>query len=92
MPMRKCKDVMEEIDRIADGEASRTERMRFSMHLAMCENCDRYYRQYLAVRSALGEVDKGELPVDFEEVMARVLKTADIATADIVTADTEEAA
>ena len=35
MPMRKCKTVMEEIDRITDCYATRIERMRFAMHLAM---------------------------------------------------------
>ena len=79
MPMRKCKNVMEEIDRIVDGEASRVERMRFSMHLAMCEHCDRYYRQYVAVKDALGHVDDDALPADFEDVMRGLLASVGIA-------------
>lgn len=79
MPMRKCKTVMEEIDRIVDGEASRVERVRFAMHLAMCEHCDRYYRQYVTVKDALGHVDDESLPEDFEEVMRGLLASAGIA-------------
>ncbi len=73
MPMRKCKTVMEELDRIQDGDATRMERIRFAMHLAMCEHCARYVRQYEAVRNALGQVDKDLLPDDFEEVMGQIL-------------------
>lgn len=78
MPMRKCKTVMEEIDRITDGDATRIERMRFAMHLAMCEDCDRYYRQYIAVREALGQVHSEDLPKDFDEVMAGLLRTVNM--------------
>ncbi len=82
MPMRTCKTVMAEIDRIADGEATRGERVRFAMHLGMCAHCDRYYRQYVAVRDALGNIESTELPPDFEDVMRGLLKLVEVAADD----------
>ena len=82
MPIRKCKAVMAEIDRIADGEATRGERVRFAMHLGMCEHCDRYYRQYVAVRDALGSVESADLPPDFEAVMRGLLERIEVSASD----------
>ncbi|MCO4760646.1 MAG: zf-HC2 domain-containing protein [Myxococcales bacterium] len=82
MGMRKCITVMEEIDRIVDGEVTRMERLRFAVHLAMCEDCNRYFKQYVSVRTALGKVEPSDLPADFSDVMGRILKGANIAFDD----------
>jgi anti-sigma factor RsiW len=74
MPFRKCQEVLEELDRFVDGDAATLERLRFSMHLAMCPPCERYFRQYRSAREAVGRVDEGQLPADFGEVMGRMLE------------------
>ncbi len=71
--MARCKDVLEGIDAVIDGEVSRSARARFALHLAMCPGCERYYQQYLAVRRAVGRVDEAALPDDFAAVMGPVL-------------------
>jgi len=63
---------MDGLDTIIDGDASRTERLRFALHLAMCDPCERYYHQYAAVRDAAGQLED-ELPADFNAVMGRIL-------------------
>jgi anti-sigma factor RsiW len=64
---------MKGLDVIIDGEATRTERLRFALHMAMCDPCERYYHQYAAVRDAAGTLDD-ELPEDFNDVMGRLIK------------------
>jgi anti-sigma factor RsiW len=81
MPVRHCKDVLAGIDAVIDGDVSALERTRFSMHLAICPNCERYFSQYRAVRAALGELPPGTLPDDFSDVMRGVLQRAGLLTA-----------
>ena len=73
MPMRPCRKVMQGLDTIIDGEATTSQRVRFALHLAMCDPCERYYNQYAAVRNAAGQIEDGELPEDFNEVMGRIV-------------------
>lgn len=73
MPMRPCRKVMQGLDTIIDGEATAGERVRFALHLAMCDPCERYYKQYAAVRDAAGQIDAADLPEDFNEVMGRIV-------------------
>jgi anti-sigma factor RsiW len=73
MPMRSCREVMAGIDAVVDGEVGRGAQLRFSLHLAMCADCERYVRQYLSARDALGSVDPAALPDDFAAVLGRVL-------------------
>lgn len=70
--MKTCKQIAASLDRVIDGEAQSMERLSFALHLAMCGPCEQYFRQYRAVRDALGDLDT-ELPDDFNDVMGRVL-------------------
>lgn len=80
--MPSCKDVLSGIDALIDGETSRSARARFAFHLAMCRPCERYYRQYLAVRDAARDVDQGELPEDFDRVMRPILEQIGVLRAE----------
>ncbi len=73
MPFSKCRDVIERVSEIMDGEAGSIARMRFFGHLAMCEQCTRYYEQFKEVREAAATVGPEDLPSDFGSVMDTVL-------------------
>ena len=74
MPMSKCKDVIDRISAIIDGEADIGERMRFHMHLMMCRNCRTYYKQFKTVKVAAGQVSPEDLAEDFDQIMDFVLR------------------
>ncbi len=74
MPLRHCQDVLAGIDAVIDGDVTALERTRFSLHLAMCPNCERYFTQYVAVRAALRQLPADALPADFDHVMRGVLE------------------
>ncbi len=78
--MKSCKQVTEALDRIIDGDVTSWQRLLFALHLAVCRNCERYFRQYKAVRDAAGATD-AELPDDFNDVMGKVVASA-LAKAD----------
>ena len=82
MPMRSCKDVLAGIDAVLDGEVSAAARARFSLHLAICPDCERYFTQYVAVHSALRVLPAGALPEDFDDVMRGVLTRAGVLPTD----------
>jgi anti-sigma factor RsiW len=71
--MSRCRDILDGLSAIVDGQAGLLERLRFHAHVAMCENCRRYYRQFKAVQEAAGVVLPEDLPGDFETVMDFVL-------------------
>lgn len=73
MPMSRCEDVIARISTILDQEAGAVARLRFHAHLAMCEDCRRYYRQLVEVRAAAGHVTPEDVPEDFDRVMGFVL-------------------
>jgi len=74
MPLRPCRDVLAGIDAVIDGDVTALERTRFSLHLAMCPHCERYFSQYIAVRAALRELPAKALPADFDDVMRGLLE------------------
>ncbi len=82
MAMRSCRSTLEGIDAVIDREVGAVELLRFRFHLMMCSHCTRYYRQYVAVREAVGQVTLADLPEDFEEVMAPLIKRIGAATDD----------
>jgi hypothetical protein len=71
--MASCREVMAGIDAVVDGEVGRVAKLRFALHLVLCDDCDRYVRQYLGARRALGQVSPEALPADFAVVVGRVL-------------------
>jgi len=73
MPFSSCESVIDRLSTIVDGEASLSMRVRFQMHIAMCGNCRRYYRQYKAVSAAAQLVTPEDLPGDFDRVLGPVL-------------------
>lgn len=66
------------MSRIVDLEASALELIRFKGHLMMCEHCTRYYKQFLALKAALGEVKQEDLPQDFAQIMEPILNAAEL--------------
>lgn len=77
MPFSKCRDVLDRVSEIIDGEAGAVARMRFFGHLAMCEECTRYFEQFKAIRTAAGTVEPEDVPSDFGSVMDTVLSRLD---------------
>jgi len=75
--MSRCEDVIARISTILDQEAGPVARLRFHAHLAMCDDCRRYYHQMVAVRSAAGHVTPDDVPPDFDRVMGFVLEHLD---------------
>ena len=73
--MKTCKQVADGLDRIIDGDVNSLERLSFALHMAMCGPCERYFRQYKAVRGAAGNL-ADELPADLNEVMRKVVAGA----------------
>ncbi|MCP4872072.1 MAG: hypothetical protein GY898_25485 [Proteobacteria bacterium] len=73
MPFRKCNNVIEEVSAIIDGEAGAIACARFFGHLAMCDQCTRYFEQFKEVRAAAAHVGPEDLPTDFDHVMEDVL-------------------
>lgn len=73
--MKTCQQVAAGLDRVIDGEVNSLERLSFALHMAMCGPCERYFRQYKAVRAAAVHACD-ELPDDFTEVMSRVVAGA----------------
>ncbi len=76
MPFSKCRDVLDRVSAIVDGEAGAIARVRFFSHLAMCHECTRYYRQFQAIRQDAGTVTEEDLP-DFDRVMGPILDSID---------------
>jgi len=74
MPFRKCRRVLDDISVIVDGEAGAVARARFFGHLAMCDECTRYFKQFESVRAAAGVVGPEDVPADFDSVMDGVLE------------------
>ncbi len=77
MPFSKCRNVLDRVSAIVDGEAGVIARMRFFGHLAMCHECTRYYEQFKEIRDAAGVVTEEDLPPDFDRVMAPILDKLD---------------
>ncbi|NOY28033.1 MAG: zf-HC2 domain-containing protein [Oligoflexia bacterium] len=78
MPMSRCEDVIARISSILDHEANTVARLRFHAHLAMCQDCRRYYQQMVTVREAAGQVQPEDVPADFDHVMGFVLDQLDV--------------
>jgi predicted anti-sigma-YlaC factor YlaD len=73
MPFSKCRDVLDRVSEIVDGEAGAVARARFHAHLAMCEDCTLYFEQFKAVHDAAGVVQPEDVPADFDSVMGSLL-------------------
>lgn len=73
--MKTCQQVASELDRVIDGEVTTLERLSFALHLAMCGPCERYFRQYKAVRASVKDT-QSPLPDDFNAVMGKVVSAA----------------
>ncbi|MCK5424275.1 MAG: zf-HC2 domain-containing protein [Emcibacter sp.] len=73
----KCRDVVDKISEIIDGQASMMTRMRFHSHLMMCNNCRRYFKQFKRVKEISGKVTADDLRADFDHVMGFVMKEID---------------
>ncbi len=84
MPFSACRDVLARVSDILDGEAGLPARLRFHGHLAMCDRCRDYYRQFRDVRAAAGVVLPEDVPADFDEVMGAVLRATQKSSVDQV--------
>ena len=73
MPFSRCRDVIERVSSILDGEATVRERLAFHGHLAMCGECSRYFAQFRTIHEAAGIVRPEDLPGDFDRVLGSVL-------------------
>lgn len=73
----KCREVVDKISDIIDGQASMVVRMRFHSHLMMCKNCRRYFEQFKGVKELAGRVSPDDLPTDFDHVMKFVMNEID---------------
>ena len=69
-----CEEVVAHMSMIVDGEAPASKRMLFWAHLAICGPCREYYRQFVQVHRAAGQVAPDALPEDFASVMSFVLR------------------
>lgn len=78
MPFSKCRDVLDRVSEIVDGEAGPVARARFHAPLAMCADCTLYFEQFKAVREAAGVVEPEDVPVDFDEVLGSILDKLDL--------------
>ena len=54
--MLTCREITELVTEYLEGDLSLRDRLRFQMHLGMCQNCRRYVRQLKATASALGRL------------------------------------
>lgn len=73
MPFSRCRDVIERVSAVMDGEVGGLDRLRFHAHLAICPPCKRYYRQLVELRALGAQPTEEDLPQDFAEVMSFVL-------------------
>jgi len=71
--MSSCKESIDRISSIIDGEASVGARVSFHAHMALCSPCRRYFQQFKTVKEAAGQVTEADLPHDFEDVMKCVM-------------------
>lgn len=73
----RCKDIIDRVSAILDGEAGALHRAQFTAHLAMCSECRTYLEQFKLVRAATAQIEPADLPDDFGRVMDFVLKELD---------------
>ena len=77
--METCKEIIDRISEIIDGDAGSVAKVSFYAHLAMCGDCRRYYKQMVMVRKVCGQIEPEEVPDDFSEIMGFVLEGLDAA-------------
>ncbi len=70
----RCKNIIDRVSAILDGEAGSLERAKFATHIAMCSQCGKYVEQFKLVREATSQIEPSDLPDDFSAVMDFVLE------------------
>lgn len=63
--MLTCKEIVERVDRLLEGDLSFRQRLAVRMHLMLCHRCRRYERQ---LRFLLQGLSKLHSPASDEEV------------------------
>lgn len=70
--MLTCREITELIDDFIDGRLSLWVRVKFQVHVGMCEHCREYLRQLKLTRDSLGKLPEPEMsPAVRDELMAR---------------------
>lgn len=71
--MLTCRDVTEKTSSYVDGELSLVSRLGMRLHLAMCQHCRLFVRQFEAGLKMLGKIRQPEASEDqVQEIMRRV--------------------
>lgn len=73
--MMTCKEVLQRLSDIVDREAPLMTRWSFYMHIAMCSNCRRYYKQFRELHEVTQAVEPEDLNDDFFNIMNSVLQS-----------------
>jgi predicted anti-sigma-YlaC factor YlaD len=73
--MMTCKDVLQRLSDIVDGESPLLTRCSFYIHIAMCKNCRKYFQQFRDIHEATQHVEPEDLNEEFFDIMNSVLQS-----------------
>ncbi len=69
--MASCRDIVDSLSALADGEMTLTTRLRVRAHLAMCANCRTYSEQLATVDALLHSLEPE--PASFAPVLGLLM-------------------
>ncbi len=72
--LMQCRASYRVLSDYLDGELGLMDRMWLRGHLMMCARCRVYLEQFRKVHELTGQPQPEDLPQDFDEVFARVLR------------------
>ena len=72
--LMNCRESYQVLSDYLDGELGVVDRMWLRGHLMMCGKCRVYFEQFRKVHELTGDPQPEDLPADFEEVFAEVLR------------------
>jgi anti-sigma factor RsiW len=69
--MLGCRDVTGLVTEYVEGRLSRSDRLRFQLHLGLCRGCRAYVRQMRLTARSLGALPPPRMPPDVEQELLR---------------------